>query len=602
MKKFLLREVLVLCLSFLSFNLFAGHLSGFLQFSARLNGSQEVPAVSTNALGVASFILSENRDSLCVNFSATGLSGMIDGMHIHDGLPGINGGVVLDLSSMVTGNQATGVITGTQLTTTIIEKMLNGQLYLNVHTAMNPNGEIRGQIKLETDAGYYASLSGSQEVPAVSTNAYGLGTFNLSLHETKLDIKVIVQNLSGAITGAHLHNAAMGSNGGVVQDLGSGITGNMISLTVDPTSFLPELKNGNIYINIHTAANPSGEIRGQVTLPNMLFFDASLNGAQEVPAVTTNAMGLASFGLSKTFDMMMYDVVLDGLSGPITGAHLHMGAVGSSGGVAVDLSAGINGNRIMGTINAAALTNDVIHDLVAGNIYLNVHTSANPGGEIRGQVYRLAREGYNLLLDGMQEVPMVSTNAYGGGMVSVNRDQSDAHYMFVVGGLSGSVDGAHFHNAAFGANGPVLFDLSGNVMNNGAFGYLKSTDATPFNTASSVLFRNESVYLNVHTMANMNGEIRGQVVRGEICSMSTLGIDSPSNDEITFELYPNPVNDQLKITSLNEGGDIFISDIQSKVVLVIENVQAEQLINVDHLENGTYLIKVGNTSKVFIKN
>lgn len=603
MKKGILKKTFFLVtLALLSFKVQAGHLTGSLQFSARINGNQEVPAVTTNALGVATFTLSENRDSLCVNFSSTGLSGAIMGMHIHEGAAGTNGGVVLDLGDFIFGNQATGIITGSSLTSALIEKMLNGQLYINVHTAANANGEIRGQIKLETDAGYVADLSGAQQVPAVTTNAYGLGLFNLSLHDTNLDIKIVVQNLSGAITAAHLHTGGVGVAGGVVQDLDAGIMGNTIVLSVDPTTFLADLKAGNIYVNIHTTLNPNGEIRGQVLLPNKVYFDAMLNGAQEVPAVTTSAYGVASFGMTKTFDQISFDIVADGLSGPITGAHLHTGAVGVAGGVAVDLSGVIVGNRMMGTIMSADITNDLIHDLLTGNIYINVHTAANPNGEIRGQVYRLAREGYNILIDGNQEVPALMTSAYGGGMVSVNRDQTDAHFMMVAGGLSGTLDGAHFHNAAAGMNGGVIFDLSTNFMNNGAYGYLKSTDATPFNSASSLLFRNNAVYVNIHTASNPNGEVRGQVIRGEICSSSTLSIEEELHNS-NLSIYPNPSENLIKISFKSSAvKTVTIKDISGKV-LFNETISGQHFeVNVAKFNAGVYYVNTeSNENSMFIK-
>lgn len=596
MKRQVFKNVILIGLCLIGFNSFAGHLSGFLQFSARMNGTQEVPAVTTNGLGVASFILSENRDSLCVNINTTGLSGAIDGIHIHEGMMGMNGGVALDLSGFIQGNQVSGVITGSMLTPILIEKMLDGMLYVNVHTAMNPNGEIRGQIKLETDASYVATLNGAQQVPALTTNAYGLGVFNLALHDGKLDIKVIVQGLSGAIDGAHLHSGAMGTNGGVVQDLGAGIMGNTIMLSVDPTAYLADLKAGNIYINIHTAANPGGEIRGQLMLPDALYFDAAINGAQQVPAVTTSAMGVASFELSKTFDQLTYKVVLDGLSGAIDGAHLHSGALGTNGGVLLDLTGGISGNMIMGTVSSAMLTNDIIHDLLTGNVYLNIHTAMNPNGEIRGQVYRLAREGYNILMDGAQEVPMVATSAYGGGMVSVGRDQMDAHFMMVAGGLSGTLDGAHFHNAAMGANGGVAFDLSSFFMNNGAYGYLKSTDGTPFNTASSVMFRNEEIYVNIHTAANPNGEIRGQIIRGEICSSATLVTDELSSNAIA--IYPNPASGIVNLQFEEaKGRTIEVRDMTGKLVFSQKTDGQFAVIDISKLNAGVYQISSSDSLK-----
>ncbi len=104
---------------------------------------------------------------------------------------------------------------------------------MSIPTA-NPSGEIRGQILLETDFRYSTMLTGDQEVPAVMTDAVGIGVFNLSKSGYKLQVKVVVDGLSGPITGAHFHNAPAGMNGGVVQDFTADVVGNVITATVDP--------------------------------------------------------------------------------------------------------------------------------------------------------------------------------------------------------------------------------------------------------------------------------------------------------------------------------------------------------------------------------
>ena len=60
----------------------ADHLTDKYLFAARMNGAQEVPAVSTNAVGLATFYLNDTRDTLCVEMTATGLSGAITGIQI----------------------------------------------------------------------------------------------------------------------------------------------------------------------------------------------------------------------------------------------------------------------------------------------------------------------------------------------------------------------------------------------------------------------------------------------------------------------------------------------------------------------------------------
>lgn len=589
-----------------AFNSNASHLKDNLLISAKMDGSQEVPAVTTNALGVASFMLNATRDTICVNISVTGLSGPITAIHIHEGDVGMNGGVIKDLTPMVSGNRITATLTGLDVSALNVSKLLSGKFYLNVHTAANPNGEIRGQLYLETDWSFPIMMSGSQEVPPVTTSAYGVGVFNLSKDLSKIKFNVVVQGLSGAITGAHLHYGAIGVAGGVAADVSTSVNGNIINgvITSPSQMLIDSLMASKIYLNVHTAANAGGEIRGQLmNQTKYLYFDAALDGMQEVPTVSTTAKGAATIKLNATYDTLWYDVAADGLSGSITGAHFHNATVGNNGGVEFDMSPDIMGNRITGKITGATLTTTLINKFLRGEIYINVHTAANPGGEIRGQVYRLAREGYTFSMDGMQEVPAVTTSAKGSGIVSVDRDQDNAHIMIVGSGLTPT--GAHLHKGVSGQTGGVLYDLTPWWMNNGAFGYWKSTDATPFTLANSIQFRNDSVYVNVHTAANANGEIRGQVGRGFQCYSVTTGIDDNSLSSVgLLNIFPNPASEILNIQFNSDGNQtlqLIVMDASGKQVHS-ENLSGgqgavNQNINIKDLPKGLYFVKLQSKNK-----
>jgi hypothetical protein len=107
---------------------------------------------------------------------------------------------------------------------------------------------------------------------------------------------------------------------------------------------------------------------------------AVLMGSQEVPVVNTIATGYATFELDG--DDLEYDITVDRLSSAITGAHFHRGAPGVSGPVIEPIT--FSGNRATGTWRN--LTNTELADLLAGRLYVNVHTNSYPNGEIRGQV------------------------------------------------------------------------------------------------------------------------------------------------------------------------------------------------------------------------
>ncbi|MDE2516903.1 MAG: CHRD domain-containing protein [Rhodospirillales bacterium] len=114
-----------------------------------------------------------------------------------------------------------------------------------------------------------------------------------------------------------------------------------------------------------------------------LHFMAKMDGAQEVPPKTGNGTGMAMATLDTATGMLNYTVTFSGLSGPATMAHFHgPAAAGKNAGVLVPL-----GKAPTSPIKGMAkLTPAEIKDFETGMVYVNVHTKANPGGEIRGQM------------------------------------------------------------------------------------------------------------------------------------------------------------------------------------------------------------------------
>ncbi len=150
--------------------------------------------------------------------------------------------------------------------------------------------------------------------------------------------------------GGHFHVGSPGINGAVVRVIAeagaapSGIvSGVWRSTDAQPLTpaLIESLLTGRVYVNFHTNANPAGEIRGQVTLATGLHFAASLSGAQEPNPVTTDAMGTGVFVLSPDRSQLEYYLTYRNLSGPLTaGGHIHVGARGVSGPVALGIASG----------------------------------------------------------------------------------------------------------------------------------------------------------------------------------------------------------------------------------------------------------------------
>ncbi|MCC6414049.1 MAG: CHRD domain-containing protein [Saprospiraceae bacterium] len=151
--------------------------------------------------------------------------------------------------------------------------------------------------------------------------------------------------------------------------------------TVVTPDFVNSLLKSGIYANIHTAENPGGEIRGQMEplLHVVYAFDAC--GGQEVQPSKSPGTSAAAVSHDRLNTMLDYAFVVDGLSGPATAAHFHVGSLGENGPVKWTLNtpSPYSGGIIPITGNDVVL-------MASGDVYLNVHTTMFLNGEIRGQV------------------------------------------------------------------------------------------------------------------------------------------------------------------------------------------------------------------------
>jgi hypothetical protein len=118
---------------------------------------------------------------------------------------------------------------------------------------------------------------------------------------------------------------------------------------------------------------------------------ATLSGANEVPAKAVTGTGQAT--IVKSGDTYTYTVTYSGMTGPLTGGHIHGPAAAGANAVVIvpfnTTGAGASGTltgTFTGTNNVSITPADLDLMMTAGNAYVNLHTSANTGGEIRGQL------------------------------------------------------------------------------------------------------------------------------------------------------------------------------------------------------------------------
>ena len=427
-----------------------------IPFRINMSPANEVPAIEgLAATGFGTVWVHVVRDS-----AGKAASGTIDfgvryqfpgevtftGFHIHRGNAGANGPVVLD-TRITAGNpvveasgrgeirRAVEVAAGSAGVAVLEDMIANpSAFYLNLHTTVNPGGAVRAQMVRAERRVYGVMLTPQNEVPAVTSAARGVGflTILASLEagrlvssEVTFDVNYTGFTEGTQFTGMHIHTGTNGTNGPVTLDTtlsraqnilaGAGGAGSL-RYVVDVNVGTPAAVNtilgiwadaGSAYWNLHTVANPGGEIRSQLRETERIAFPVQMSPANEVPAIVglnATAGGLFEANLMRRPDgtaMAAYGVFSVNYRFPgettFTGLHIHSGAAGANGPVTLDsgIRAGSTVTTATGVGNlyrTAILSTDAqvagLNNVLTNtdNNYLNLHTSVNPGGAVRSQI------------------------------------------------------------------------------------------------------------------------------------------------------------------------------------------------------------------------
>ena len=232
----------------------------------------------------------------------------------------------------------------------------NGALPLGFAAAVIVAALVAGTImpgRATAQTTFTATLSGDAEVPAVTTDASG--SFTATIADGALDFS-LTSDATG-ITQAHIHYGMADENGNVVAFLfgladpavdGVETTG---TITVDDLladvegdwdTFVDSLDDGHAYVNVHTEANPGGEVRGTIAAvaptdeigalepsEQATSFSATLSGDAEVPPLASDGSG----SFSATITDGALDFTLTAAATGITASHIHLGGPDENGGV-----------------------------------------------------------------------------------------------------------------------------------------------------------------------------------------------------------------------------------------------------------------------------
>ena len=247
--------------------------------AAMLSGRQEVPPVTTSGTGNATVSLNSNRTEITVTVEVAGLADITEA-HLHVGRPGADGPIIFPLATSSFTSPLTVTLTQADFlpasdVATFDAALLaieRGDTYVNIHTSTFPDGEIRGQVG---PVSITTSLSGAQVFPAVLTPAAGTMSLTLSPDQSSMMV-VFTQTDLAVASAANIHAGQAGINGPIIFPLAQNFYQVPLTTTLTSATFTPQpgiatfedavdlILSGNAYVDVSTAANPNGEIRGQI--------------------------------------------------------------------------------------------------------------------------------------------------------------------------------------------------------------------------------------------------------------------------------------------------------------------------------------------------
>jgi len=244
----------------------------------------------------------------------------------------------------------------------------------------------------------------------------------------------------------------------------------------------------------------------------MVVRSAILTGAQQNPPVVTNASGSGGIIVDPATMAITGGITFSGLTPTNAGHHIHQSSAADAVIIGLLLAAdGVTATVPPGT----TLTGPQYTALLAGELYFNVHTNANLGGEIRGQINLQGGVLAGVAtLDKNQEVPASTSTATGQGTLLVDAATRTILTSYITHNVANATL-AHLHNSPTGAigNGPPI------VSFNLGTGFAAPSAGTQVSAVDVANFLANYLYFNVHSTNNLcapapncgEGEIRGNI-------------------------------------------------------------------------------------------
>ncbi|UCD17136.1 MAG: CHRD domain-containing protein [Candidatus Zixiibacteriota bacterium] len=226
-------------------------------------------------------------------------------------------------------------------------------------------------------------LDGSQAASCVGTGSNASGFCVATLNEDSTELSIYAEHTVSDPVGAHIHLGAACVSGPIQFPFASAASPIVETWSLSPSD-VANLFAGELYINIHSNAFPGGEIRGQLDIDNSFTYDFALNESQAMACGGTGsaALGQCMIAVSPKSKMATIEITHD-VTDPIDG-HIHLGEPCASGPVQFPFSSAVSPISEVWTVTA-----DDLISLLREELYVNIHSTEFPSGEIRGQIAQL---------------------------------------------------------------------------------------------------------------------------------------------------------------------------------------------------------------------
>jgi hypothetical protein len=238
-----------------------------LTINVTVSSAEVYPRTRSSAIGIGQFTFDPVSGAMTGNVTFTGL--LLTFADIHVGLAGTNGPTVVSLVQSRTDPNTWSAPTGPILTTDLLNALLAGALYVDAHSAIFPDGEIRGQLRPPGIDVAVADMIGANVVPPVTGSAAGFAGMTINRASYTATVHIQTTGVDNA-TEAHVHTATSAQNSSAP----------LYTLMKDPMAashwFLENqpitqadvaaLAAGMLYVDVHTPAAPAGALRGQLSL------------------------------------------------------------------------------------------------------------------------------------------------------------------------------------------------------------------------------------------------------------------------------------------------------------------------------------------------